>query len=73
MNYSSLNSDFTVDLSGWQFKAVDSLNHDLDWEVTLAYTGETAMTGARIAIATEKCLNDSENFAVTLWRRFNKC
>jgi len=64
LNYSSLNSDFSVNLSDGGIK-VHSVDHDLDWEVTLAYTGESSMTGARIAIAAEKYLNNSENFAVT--------
>jgi glucose-1-phosphate cytidylyltransferase len=64
LNYSSLNSDFTVDLLDGGLK-VHSVDHNLDWEVTLTYTGENTMTGARIAIAAEKYLNDSENFAVT--------
>ena len=64
LNYSSLNSDFTVNLSAGGLN-VHSVDHDLDWEVTLAYTGETTMTGARIAIAAEKYLNNSDHFAVT--------
>jgi len=64
LNYSSLNSDFTVHLSNNEI-TVHSVDHNLDWEVTLAYTGETNMTGSRIAIAAEKYLGESENFAVT--------
>jgi glucose-1-phosphate cytidylyltransferase len=64
LNYSSLNSDVTVDLKNNSLK-VHSVDHDLDWEVTLAYTGEETMTGARIAIAAEKYLGSAESFAVT--------
>jgi glucose-1-phosphate cytidylyltransferase len=64
LNYSSLNSDLTVDLKSNSLK-IHSVDHDLDWEVTLAYTGELTMTGARIAIAAEKYLGNVENFAVT--------
>jgi glucose-1-phosphate cytidylyltransferase len=64
LNYSSLNSDFTVNLSSNEV-TVHSIDHKLDWEVTLAYTGETNMTGARIAIAAEKYLGNAEHFAVT--------
>ena len=64
LNYSSYNSDFTVSLKTNNVK-VHSVDHDLDWEVTLADTGELTMTGARIAIAAEKYLGNSESFAVT--------
>jgi glucose-1-phosphate cytidylyltransferase len=42
-----------------------SIDHNEDWEVTIAYTGEFTMTGARVAIAAEKYLLSAENFAVT--------
>lgn len=64
LNYASMNSDFTVNLNNNKL-AVHSIDHDEDWEVTVAYTGELNMTGSRIAIATEKYLGDSEHFAVT--------
>jgi glucose-1-phosphate cytidylyltransferase len=64
LNYSSLNSDFTVNLKNNEI-TVHSVDHNLNWEVTLAYTGELNMTGSRIAIASEKYLGASENFAVT--------
>lgn len=64
LNYSTMNSDFTVELqsNGMQVHSVD---HDQDWRVTLAYTGETSMTGARIARAAERYLGSAEHFAVT--------
>jgi len=64
LNYSSLNSDFTVDLKSNNV-TIHSIDHDLDWEVTLAYTGELTMTGARVAMAAEKYLFNSEHFGVT--------
>lgn len=64
LNYYTLNSDLTVNLLNNTTK-VHSVDHNLDWEVTLAYTGENSMTGARIAIAGEKYLGNAENFAVT--------
>ena len=64
LNYYQLNSDFTVNLKNNDVK-IHSVDHELDWDVTLAYTGELTMTGARIAKAAEKYLGDSENFAVT--------
>ena len=46
LNYTSLNSDFTVDLSN------GTLQHhqynELDWKITLADTGLNSMTGGRV-------------------------
>ena len=64
LNYSSLNSDFTVDLKTNEVR-VHFVNHDDDWEVTLAYTGELTMTGGRVARAAARYLGDAEHFAVT--------
>lgn len=64
LNYSSLNSDFTVDLKTNKLK-VHSIDHAEDWEVTVAYTGETTPTGARIAMAAEKYLGEAQHAAVT--------
>lgn len=64
LNYSTMNSDFTVRL-GSNEMTVHSVDHDQDWEVTLAYTGELTMTGARVARAAERYLGGAENFAVT--------
>lgn len=64
LNYASMNSDFTVDLKT-NALSVHSIDHDEDWEVTLAYTGEKTMTGARIAIAAEKYLKEAPHAAVT--------
>lgn len=64
LNYASLNSDFTVDLKSNNL-TVHSIDHDEDWEVTVADTGERTMTGGRIAIAAEKYLGDVEHAAVT--------
>lgn len=64
LNYASLNSDFTVDLKT-NHLTVHSIDHEEDWEVTVAYTGEKTMTGARVAIAAEKYLQESQHAAVT--------
>lgn len=64
LNYASMNSDFTVDLKT-NALTVHSIDHDEDWEVTVAYTGENTMTGARIALAAQKYLKDAEHAAVT--------
>jgi len=64
LNYASLNSDFTIRLATNEL-TVHSVDHQDDWEVTIAHTGETAMTGARIARAAARYLGASEDFAVT--------
>ena len=64
LNYSSMNSDFTVELKTNNV-TVHSVDHDQDWQVTLAYTGELTMTGARVARAAAKHLGDARHFAVT--------
>jgi glucose-1-phosphate cytidylyltransferase len=64
LNFYSLNADFTINLKTNDLK-VHSHNHDFDWDVTLADTGENSMTGSRIAQAASKYLGKSEHFAVT--------
>ncbi|WP_337176261.1 glucose-1-phosphate cytidylyltransferase [Paludisphaera sp.] len=64
LNYASMNSDFTVELKSNNV-VVHSVDHDQDWEVTLAFTGELAMTGARVARAASRYLGDARRFAVT--------
>jgi glucose-1-phosphate cytidylyltransferase len=59
-----MNSDFTVNLLTGGV-TVHSIDHDQDWEVTLAYTGERTMTGARVARAAARHLGDASHFAVT--------
>lgn len=63
-NYAARNSDFTVDLRSHEV-VYHSAHHDDDWLVTVAYTGATTMTGARIRKAAEAYLGDAEEFAVT--------
>ena len=50
LNYAPLNSDFTVNLATREVIYHNS-HHNEDWEVTIAYTGEATMTGARLARA----------------------
>jgi glucose-1-phosphate cytidylyltransferase len=64
LNYASMNSDFTVELKT-NHLAIHSIDHDQDWQVTVAYTGELTMTGARVARAAAKYLGDAQHFAVT--------
>ena len=63
LNYHWMNSDFSIDLKRNTTTVHGS--HDEDWEVTLAYTGEVTMTGARVARAAARYLGDAEHFAVT--------
>jgi glucose-1-phosphate cytidylyltransferase len=64
LNYTSMNSDFTVELKSNNL-TVHSVDHDQDWQVTLAYTGELTMTGGRVARAAAKYLGGAPTFAVT--------
>jgi glucose-1-phosphate cytidylyltransferase len=64
LNYASMNSDSTVELMTNNV-TVHSVDHDEDWQVTLADTGALTMTGARIAKAARKYLGNAQHFAVT--------
>jgi glucose-1-phosphate cytidylyltransferase len=64
LNYDALNSDLTVNLFTREVR-YHQRHHDQDWEVTVAYTGELAMTGARLAHAARKYLGAAESFGVT--------
>jgi glucose-1-phosphate cytidylyltransferase len=64
LNYASMNSDFTVGLKSNDVQ-VHSIDHEQDWNVTLADTGELTMTGGRVARAAAKYLGNAEHFAVT--------
>jgi glucose-1-phosphate cytidylyltransferase len=64
LNYHTMNSDFTVDLKSNHLQ-IHSVDHEQDWEVTLAFTGEDTMTGGRIARAARRYLGDSPYAGVT--------
>ena len=64
LNYPTMNSDFTIELRTNNLK-VHKIDHEQDWDVTLADTGALAMTGARVARAAEKYLGNAQHFAVT--------
>jgi glucose-1-phosphate cytidylyltransferase len=64
LNYPTLNSDFTVELKTNAVE-VHKIDHAQDWTVTLADTGETTMTGGRVARAAQKYIGDAQHFAVT--------
>lgn len=64
LNFNAVHDDFTIDL------ASGALRHHHtgttpDWEVTVAHTGNGAMTGARIARAAARHLGPADHFAVT--------
>jgi glucose-1-phosphate cytidylyltransferase len=63
-NFPLHNSDCTVKLKTNELIVHES-THDLDWEVTMAYTGLNSMTGSRVAQAARKYLGRAEQFAVT--------
>ena len=46
LNYRSLNSDFTVNLSSGRVDSIEG--EDIDWQVTLVDTGAESMTGGRV-------------------------
>jgi glucose-1-phosphate cytidylyltransferase len=65
LNYEAMNRDFTVELGRPGSVEYHPATHgDVSWRVTLAETGETSMTGARIKRAS-KYLRSGETFAVT--------
>jgi glucose-1-phosphate cytidylyltransferase len=63
-SFAALNSDYTVDLadSSISYHQRDRLPA---WEVTVAFTGIGAMTGARLARATGRYLGEAEHFGVS--------
>lgn len=65
LNYYTLNSDFSLDLSNNTVSINATESKPLDIMVDLVYTGELTMTGGRIARAAEKHLGDSPHFGVT--------
>ena len=64
LNFYARNHDATVDLRTSRVTFHETEPH-LDWQVTLAYTGEATMTGGRIARAAERYLGGAEHFGVT--------
>ncbi|MCA9259752.1 MAG: glucose-1-phosphate cytidylyltransferase [Planctomycetales bacterium] len=64
VNYAAMNSDFSVDLATAEV-TTHSVDHNDDWQVTLADTGQLTMTGGRVARAAQRYLGDAQHFAVT--------
>ena len=63
-NFHLHNNDCTISLKTNRVE-VHEARVELDWEVTLAYTGEKNMTGSRVAQAARKYLGGANHFAVT--------
>jgi glucose-1-phosphate cytidylyltransferase len=63
-NFHLHNTDCTIRLKTNEV-IVHEHRLDVDWEVTLAHTGERNMTGSRIAQAARKYLGTAEHFAAT--------
>ena len=63
-NFAALNGDYTVNLASSRvsYRERERLP---DWEVTVAFTGLSTMTGARLARAAERYLAHAEHFGVT--------
>ena len=64
LNYESHTRDFTVQLGGKEPIKYHNENDESDWQVTLAETGQNAMTGARVR-RIKKYVADDENFFLT--------
>jgi len=66
LNYQAMNCDFTVDLGRKDGIRLHGANPaEESWRVTLADTGEDAMTGTRVARAAKYLDDDDETFMVT--------
>jgi glucose-1-phosphate cytidylyltransferase len=66
LNYEAMNSDFTIGLGKNKSVVFDGDTHSEDgWKVTLVFTGEAAMTGARIKRAARYLGPAQETFCVT--------
>lgn len=65
INYHTLHSDFSLNLSNNTVSIDYSEVNSLDIVVNLIHTGELTMTGGRIARAAEKYLGDESHFGVT--------
>jgi len=66
LNYEARNSDFTVELGKNKAIHYAGPNHAEDgWKVTLAFTGENAMTGARVARAARYLDETGDTFCLT--------
>jgi glucose-1-phosphate cytidylyltransferase len=65
LSYYELNNDSTIHLRSNKVEIHCRDDLATDWQVTLAFTGEHTMTGARIALAAEHYLGNAAHFGVT--------
>ena len=63
-NFAALNCDCTINLRTNKVTVHERIQ-DLDWDVTLIFTGEQNQTGSRVAQAARQYLGSSGVFAVT--------
>ena len=64
LNYQARISDITIDFSHDRAISVDKTHENIDWKVTLAETGEEALTGSRVK-KIEHYIGDDEQFMLT--------
>jgi len=64
LNYQARVSDITIDFAADRAITVDKTHHGIDWKVTLAETGEEALTGSRVK-KIENYIGDDEQFMLT--------
>jgi glucose-1-phosphate cytidylyltransferase len=63
-NFAVLNADYTVELASRTI-SYHQRERLPDWEVTVAFTGSSTMTGGRLARAGARYLGDAEHFGLT--------
>ena len=63
LNYEAWNSDFTVELGSKNTLIFHEEHEESNWSVTIAFTGDTTMTGGRVLMASRYI--DYDPFIVT--------
>lgn len=64
LNYEAHTRDFTINLGGNRSIDYHNVHDESDWQVTLAETGQNAMTGARVK-RVQKYVAEEEHFMLT--------
>ena len=65
LNYHARSSDFTIKLGKQQDITFHNSHEEVDWQVTLADTGDRTMTGGRVARASKYLQSDDKHFFLT--------
>ena len=67
LNYETMNSDFSIELGKKNSLQLhnDASNSEGGWKISLVFTGENTMTGARVRRASAYLGNTGETFCVT--------